>query len=819
MLMRAKIHHILVICATLFLICFPVLTGNSAGEFEIKRIGNIHPYADNAFRIHSSEAGSLKIRIHDNVCIYRTIKEEIPAGDTTIHWDGCGYNREKLYEKSYTITAELISVSGKTQTISFESPVEYASQCLQYALPSSDILYLDDLKSWFIEYRTVTKGKVVIEVLSSSTKETIHTYTVATEGGKIGRKTFDELMGKNPVPRTGKYILSIYEYSKPDEKYESVLNVMETTPDPVPIEPTGEIMADREMTESEIWEMMMKPSVVINIDSFKHQDVYQEPDPGSPSLGTLHGQSQGVKVIRLEDEWALIGAWNHEEASYVEGWVPLSKLKVEEPRGEYGILIDKRKQTMDVYRNGTVIDTLLVSTGRAEKNNLFQETSAGCFLTGYHRVNFSMNGKKYDYVIQYDGGNLLHQTPYDWGQYKKDFTMGRGYLGAKASHACIRIQPEPGSGGVNAYWLFTHLPYHTRVMILDDQWEHEAMTEKLKRSSKDDVDLSILHTDNGSYISSDKQVVITFGGCLIPGGSKSFNNKSNSFAAYTKNKGYDQVLNGMKQLFSEDDLTCVNLCCNILKDNEEIPEGKGLYFGEAGTETIFSGVSVELVQLMSEKLDSYDDMLCCSTSEILEPYTDVLRSDSPVIYTLKGHVFGLTGCRETEYLKDPSVIDRRIRELKDVGCEKIILLFSWTEGHQNAHSIVQEAMAHRGVRAGASLIIGSVPGIIQGIDYIEDVPVVYSLGDLLIGNTSVKPKAQQGTLVRAVFSFDNDQEDTSIAVIPVMPFGNSDYGQNEYRPSADLSYEQAEKLIRYVWLDSTDAALNRVLFRFPDQSY
>ena len=66
----------------------------------------------------------------------------------------------------------------------------------------------------------------------------------------------------------------------------------------------------------------------------------------------------------FDDEWAKIGAWNHEEAEYIEGWVPVSHLKVVEPNPEYGLLVDKTNQTMTVFRNGERIETLLVSTGR-----------------------------------------------------------------------------------------------------------------------------------------------------------------------------------------------------------------------------------------------------------------------------------------------------------------------------------------------------------------------------------------------------------------------------------------------------------------------
>ena len=33
-------------------------------------------------------------------------------------------------------------------------------------------------------------------------------------------------------------------------------------------------------------------------------------------------------------------------------------------------------------------------------------------------------------------------------------------------HSGTIALPEPGKGGLNAYWLFTHIPYHARVIIL-----------------------------------------------------------------------------------------------------------------------------------------------------------------------------------------------------------------------------------------------------------------------------------------------------------------------------------------------------------------
>jgi len=642
----------------------------SAGDFSVKRVGNLIPFSDNAFTVTAPESGELTISIHDDISVYRVIRQEIEAGDMTIHWDGCAFNHEKLAAKNYTISAELKGISGEEYSISFNTPVEYTGQCLQYLLPSSDLIALENPEEWFVEFRTVQKGTVIF--LFEKTEDEQTQYTVNTTGGRINRLTYSELTGK--ALSTGSFHVTAFEKSKPEETFEFDLNVLERSPSTKEVFLTGEILPEAGMSEAEIWQYMQQPSVVVDIDSFKHQKVYSEKNKESASLGTLHGQTQALKVMKLEDDWAFIGAWNHEEAEYMEGWVPSALLKVVKPDPDYGLLINKRMQTMEVFYRGKRIDTLNVSTGRPEPKHPEQETAAGSFLTGYHRVDFSMNGKKYDYVVQYDGGNLLHQIPYEWGKDKKDFSLGRGYLGAKASHACIRIQSEPGENGINAYWIWTHIPYHTRVLILDDPDERRPVTEG------PEIIREPLQTTAGQF----------------------------------------------------------------------------------------------RISLRDEKWD-----------EEASPRTAVSEAD--------GHRIGFAGCSEKEYLRDPETVTRRIQELHEKGCEKIILRCFWTDHKAEKHTAIQEAMARKGVKAGADLVVGNGNRTFFGCEGFENGMILYGLGD---GSIQRGGKKQAASVLTAEIIFDSSPE----KIRPLIVLRPADSGADAETIAERMAEDSVGTGIRQVYL-------------------
>ena len=232
---------------------------------------------------------------------------------------------------------------------------------------------------------------------------------------------------------------------------------------------------------------------------------------------------------------------------------------------------------------------------------------------------------------------------------------------------------------------------------------------------------------------------------------------------------------------------------------------------------MITDASIELIQMTSDNLWEAGSEPVIVTEKLLNNRAFVMNREKVFTADIKGHLFGFAGCSEKEYLRDPEVIDRRISQLNESACEKIIFFASWGNDNAAGHSIVQEAMAHRSVKAGADLVIGDHKGLLQGIDFIENVPVIYSLGSLLDGSTVSASKAKQGILVRAVFGMEEKKEPVQISVIPILPCGHINTDRNAYCPVPDLNYSEAASQIMQIWNDTADQIMDRIAFRLPDQ--
>ena len=751
--------------------------------------------SENGFLVHAPEEGTFSVTVYDSYHIYRIIHEAVQEGETWVSWDGCAYNQERLDTHTYFFDFLLTGISGRIYTFSFSSPIVDNAQKLQFVLPSGSHAAVSCEDDWFLEAKSVFNGTLVLEFIPNGLKEPAAIFHKTMHQGKVEHYTFHQIVGQHP-PEPGVYTVLAYEASKSSDIFSFSLEVFSDPSDQLAVQLTGDIMPSRESDDAQLWEAMTRPSVVVDIDYLSHQKVYKEKDRKSAVLGTLHGQTQCVSVLEIDGEWAKVGAWNHEEAVYIEGWVPYSLLKTVVPSQDYGLLVDKKTQTLTVFYKGERIEELLVSTGRMEKNKYENETAAGCFVTGLHRVDFSMMGNRYDFVIQYDGGNLLHQIPYT-SNGNKDFTMGRAYLGSKASHACIRIQDEPGSmSGINAYWIWTHIPYHTKLIILDDPEEREKEKALLSGISS----VTIPETGDLSGIKpQDQTVTLSFGGDIFPGCPEVYFNHPESFGSFFSQFGAGYPLSGIESILNADDLSCISLGCVLQESSDyedfSLPQRiRGL----PEYAQIFPGSSVEAVVFSNDHVFDYREAGYLATIHTLRQETGVILSSNPFAVRIKGCLFGFAACTESEYLLNPHIISEDVRQLKKQNCQYIIYQCHWGNKKETHHGKLQEAMARACEREGVDLVIGVHPSSVQGIDYINRMPVFYGIGSLIPCVTDAN-KSRDALIVQATFDPAAEKEAPGIRIIPVVT--SSDHQKNDFRPVVAESADK-ERIFTKVQMDS-----------------
>ena len=781
--MRSIYNIFLLISAIIIAFCgMGSITSSSEETFYAVLPSRIAGFEENRILLYTPEDGLLKLRIFDDYNTYRIIETKIFCGENIVVWDGLGWNSERLFQKLYHFQFDLVGLSGKQYSYSADHYLNLNNQALIFALPSSSSAYQNHPDEWFVETRLVYDGELVVEFRPKDKNLDTVTVSKSSPGGRINTYTLKNLLGKKKL-ENGSYIVLVYEKNSSFYKSEFSLDISESAPE-YEIRITGDIMPDRDDSDDAIWEKMMMPATVINIGAVAHQKVFNDKSEKSGSLGTLHGQSQAVSVLKLESGWANIGAWNHETGEYVEGWIPEKNLKIVEPQAEYGLLLDKKEQTLTIFREGKRIDTLLISTGRISRNALYQETSAGSFLTDIHKADFSTNGLKYDYVIRYDGGNLLHQIPYSWGGEKKDYSVARALLGSKASHGCVRIQAEPGQNGINAYWLWTHIPYHTRVIVLDDPDERKAISNIVNQVFHTSDETSVPFPTVVDEPESERKINMTFGGDVVLGGRESYYGNPDSFPSYIESKGYGYPFERLTPLFQSDNLTGINLECVLQNspDNED-KKKQWRFRGLPEYTEILTSSSVEMVNLANNHTIDYGPDGYLSTLHAIDGKLLYCGNGINTVIDIEGYRFGFGGCRETTYLEDPDLIGRDIQELKTAGADFIIYQCHWGEEYSPFHNEIQEAMARNCARNGADLVIGHHPHVVQGIDFIGSMPVLYSLGNLMFGGT-INLTTYEGALVRVTFMPEETERRKRVLIhlIPVMTSSQAEIHNNNYQP-------------------------------------
>lgn len=271
----------------------------------------------------------------------------------------------------------------------------------------------------------------------------------------------------------------------------------------------------------------------------------------------------------------------------------------------------------------------------------------------------------------------------------------------------------------------------------------------------------------------------------------------------------DYFLQNVRDIFSEDDLTLVNLECAITENGERVDGKRFCFRGLPAYTAILSNSSVEAVSFSNNHCKDYGEIGYQDTMVHLQNSNILYSSEDKVCVTnIKGVDIGMISIQssfrsgdtdadaeyeDTEFLKQ--ITKEYIDTVKSQGAKLVIINYHWGIELSATPSVQQQELGHFAVDCGANIVVGCHSHCIQPIEKYNDAYILYSLGNFCFGGNE-NPSDKDTFIFRQVFNFVDGElvPDTLVKVIPCSISSAPDY--NNYQPTPATGDEHTRILNR-----------------------
>ncbi|MGI6070792.1 MAG: CapA family protein [Blautia sp.] len=258
---------------------------------------------------------------------------------------------------------------------------------------------------------------------------------------------------------------------------------------------------------------------------------------------------------------------------------------------------------------------------------------------------------------------------------------------------------------------------------------------------------------------------------------------STSLNAYYETKGSQYFFQNVLPIFSADDLTIVNME-GTLTDSEEREDKQFAFKADASYADILKDGSVEAANLANNHSHDYGDQSYEDTKAALDAAGIThFGYEETAMMDIKGIKVGLVGIYELkDHLEREQQLRDNIAKVKEDGAQLVIVTFHWGNEKETVPDSNQTQLGHVAIDAGADLVVGHHPHVLQGIEKYKDRFIVYSLGNFCFGGNAY-PSDLDTMIYQQTFTISSDgvAKDDAIRLIPCAISGAYDY--NDYQPA------------------------------------
>lgn len=262
----------------------------------------------------------------------------------------------------------------------------------------------------------------------------------------------------------------------------------------------------------------------------------------------------------------------------------------------------------------------------------------------------------------------------------------------------------------------------------------------------------------------------------------------NTLASSNLNSSFANTINGdmaypyanTLKFFKDDDLTIANLEC-VFSD-QSLQSGEMFYFKSPTTyaQILVEG-SVEFVTTANNHARDFGDKGYIDTCNALNEYkiSHAGENETAMYETESGLKVGIYCAYNSASVEN---VQAAIQSLKENGAEYIICALHWGEEGVYKPSDKQTSIAHAAIDAGANIVYGSHPHVLQPVEEYNNGVIFYSMGNWSFGGNTT-PKDMDTAIAQVTVKRDLDGTISTDTYTLTPCSMSSSAGYNDFKPT------------------------------------
>ncbi|MET9328075.1 CapA family protein [Tsukamurella sp. NPDC003166] len=261
-----------------------------------------------------------------------------------------------------------------------------------------------------------------------------------------------------------------------------------------------------------------------------------------------------------------------------------------------------------------------------------------------------------------------------------------------------------------------------------------------------------------------------------------------------------------------DDLTVANVEVVLSERGQKVDKGTGEFYHFRGSPAVAESLRAGGIEAATTAnnhtgdygREGYDDTVAALRRVGVAPFGDMFDEESDHIAVVKGVKVGLFGMMTwQDTAQNRESITRHVAGLRARGAQVVIPFMHWGIESQHVPYEVQTDLAKHAIDAGADMVIGSHPHVLQSMAQYKGKLIVYSLANFSFGGNN-NPSDKRTMIVQTRVAVQGPTATrVDYRIVPTRVSSTAAY--NDFVPTR---YEPAESRELIAFMNSISPTLN-----------